>query len=477
MKKDLEFIKKALKNSFDVKYREIDSVIGDATIIFADVLCSTAFISDYIIKPLIEKNEREIKTEEDILSKVLNINIVGFAKDIDDAIFHIISGDAIIIFNELEKIIYCETKSFVKRSVNIPVTEAVIKGPREGFTEAFVDNVALIRRRIKNKDLKFESIFSGEKSNTVICMAYIDKVAPPEVIDYVRNKIKNMKYEFILDTNYIETELRAKKTIFDTVGYTEKADELSAKILEGRVAVIVDGTPFVITVPYFFLENFQNPDDYYMNRYFVMFTRGLRWIAFFIAMFLPGIYVAFAAYHLSMVPSMFVFRLAVSRAGVPFPIVVEVLIMMLFFQLIKEAGLRLPQPIGSAMSIVSALILGDSAVGAGLASRITILIVAMSTLSYFLIPKIYNAISIWSLGIVITASLLGFPGFFFTVLILVAHLADLESVGYPYLFPLGTAKEYKMRDCILRGPLKKISKGLAEEENEGLIKDEKNNKS
>lgn len=464
MQRNLEIIKTTLKDSFDVKYREIDCVLGSATIIFADVLCSTAFISDYIIKPLMEKNEKDIKNQEDILSKVLNINIAGMAKDVDDAIFHIVSGDAVIVFDNLEKMIYCETKSFVKRSVNIPITEAVIKGPREGFTESFVDNVALIRRRIKNKDLKFESVFSGEKSNTVICMAYIDKVAPREIVDYVRDKIKNMKYEFILDTNYIETELRAKKTIFDTVGYTEKADELSAKILEGRVAVIVDGTPFVITVPYFFLENFQNPDDYYMNRYFIMFTRTLRWIAFFIAMFLPGMYVAFSTYHLSMVPSMFVFRLAVSRAGVPFPIVVEVVIMMIFFQLIKEAGLRLPQPIGSAMSIVSALILGDSAVGAGLSSRITILIVAMSTLCYFLIPKIYNAISIWSIGIVITSSLLGLPGFLFTVLILLAHLGDLESVGYPYLFPLGTANEYKLRDCILRGPLKEISKGLKEDE-------------
>ena len=466
MNKDLEFIKDTLKDSFDIKYREINSMLGKATIVFADVLCSTAFISDYIVKPLIKEKREDINTQEDIISKVLQINIVDFAKDKDDAVFHIISGDAVIIFEEYEKIIYCETKSFAKRSIGIPLTESVIKGPREGFSEAFVDNVALIRRRIKNKDLKFESMFLGENSQTVVCLTYIDGLAPKKLVNQVREKIKNLNYSFVLDTNYIETELRAKKTLFDTVGYTEKADELSSKVLEGRVAVMVDGTPFVITVPYFFLENFQNPDDYYLNRYFVMFSRTLRYLGFFIAMFLPGFYVALITYHFSMIPSLFVFRLAVSRAGVPFPVFLEVIIMMIFFQLIREAGLRLPQPIGSAMSIVSALILGDAAVGAGVASRITILIVAISSLCYFIIPKAYNAVSVWSIAIVIASALLGLPAFLFITLALLAHLGDLQSVDYPFLFPLATLKDYRFRDVIFRGRLNRISKKVIDNDEE-----------
>lgn len=466
MNKDLEFIKETLKDSFDIKYREINSMLGKATIVFADVLCSTAFISDYIVKPLIKEKRDDINTQEDIISKVLQINIVDFAKDKDDAVFYIISGDAVIVFEEYEKIIYCETKSFAKRSIGIPLTESVIKGPREGFSETFVDNVALIRRRIKNKDLKFEAMFAGDNSQTVVCLTYIEGLAPKKLVNQVREKIKNLNYSFILDTNYIETELRAKKTLFDTVGYTEKADELSSKVLEGRVAVIVDGTPFVITVPYFFLENFQNPDDYYLNRYFVMFSRTLRYLGFFIAMFLPGFYVALITYHFSMIPSLFVFRLAVSRAGVPFPVFLEVIIMMIFFQLIREAGLRLPQPIGSAMSIVSALILGDAAVGAGVASRITILIVAISSLCYFLIPKAYNAVSVWSILIVIASALLGLPAFLFITLALLAHLGDLQSVDYPFLFPLATLKDYRFRDVIFRGKLNRISKKVIDNDEE-----------
>ncbi|SHE36711.1 spore germination protein [Clostridium fallax] len=463
MEKKLKFFKDRLKDSFDVKYREVDTALGKATCIFIDVLCGTSFVSEYIVKPLVLEKEH-VFTLKDICCKVLSINTVGYPKDDEDALLHILSGDVIIIFENEKGMIYCEAKNIASRGVGIPVTESVLKGPREGFTELFVDNVALIRKRVKNSDLKFEAIYVGEKSKTVVCVTYIQGLAPKELIDYVRSKIKELDYQFILDTNYIEDKLRYKNTVFDTVGYTEKPDETVAKLMEGRVGVIVDGTPFVITTPFFFLENFHMPDDYYLNKYFVNFTRTLRWIAFFIATFMPGIYVATICYHYSMIPSLFVFRLAVSRAGVPFPTIIEVLIMMTFFQLIKEAGLRLPQPIGTAMSIVAALILGDAAVGAGLASRITILVIAISALSYFLIPKSYGAMSIWSIIIVLFSAFLGLPGFFAATLLLVTHLANLKSSGYSYLFPIGTAKEYKFKDLVFRGNLDNISKKVIEED-------------
>ena len=463
MDKRINFLKEKLKDSFDVKFRDIETKLGKATCVFIDVLCGTNFISEYIIKPLIQTRE-EINSVEDLTTKVLNINCIGYPEDENDALMHVLSGDVVIIFEHYDKMLYCEAKGFVRRGVGIPVTESVLKGPREGFTECFVDNVALIRRRIKNSNLKFETLYCGEKSNTVVCITYLNGAAPKDLVEHVKNKIKDMSYEFILDTNYIEDKLRAKKTAFDTIGYTEKPDEIVAKLMEGRVAVIVDGTPFVITAPFFFLENFHTPDDYYLNKYFVNLSRALRWLAFCLAMFLPGLYVAIIIYHFSMIPSVFVFRLAVSRAGVPFPTFLEVIIMMLFFQLIKEAGLRLPQPIGTAMSIVAALILGDAAVGAGLASRITILIIAISTVSYFLIPKVYGAISIWSMIIVILSSILGLPGFFSGTLLLLTHLAGLKSCGYAYLFPLGTISRHKFKDLIFRGDLDKISDKVVNED-------------
>ncbi|SFC86279.1 spore germination protein [Clostridium uliginosum] len=459
MNKNLDYLKKRFECAFDVKYRDVDTKLGKATLIFIDTLCNSQFISDYIVSPL--KNEKyECNNINDVVTKVLEINIVNYVKDLEDATLHILSGDIVLIFENEKQMIYCEVKGFATRGVGIPLTESVVKGPREGFNELFVNNISLIRRKIKNSDLKFEPMYVGEKSQTVVCMCYIKGVAPQYLIDEVKNTINDLDLQFILDTNYIEAKLKKKNSAFDTVGYTEKPDEVAAKVMEGRVAVLVDGTPFVLTLPYFFLENFQTPDDYYLNKVFVDFMRLLRWAAFFIATFMPGLYVAVVTHHFSLLTPMFTFRLAVSRAGVPFPTFFELIIMMLAFQLIKEAGLRLPQPIGGAMSIVAALILGDASVGAGIASKITIIIVALSTLSYFLIPKIYGAISIWSIIIVIFSTLFGLPGFFMIFIILLTNIADLETGGYSFLFPIGTNTIYKFKDTIFRGSLSKISKTI-----------------
>ena len=460
---NLEYVKEKLKNSFDVKYRPVKTVIGNATVVFIDDLCNVNMISEYVLLPLrgfgkIKPKEGSINSVREIIENVLDIGATDIAKDRDDAIMHILSGDPAVIFDDYEEIIFVETKGFPVRGVGTPETESVLKGPREGFNELIVNNVALIRRRIKNPDLKFEAVVVGEKSKTSVAICYIDKIAPVELIDEIKNKVKGLDLRFILDTNYIEDAIKTQNSFFDTVGYTEKPDEVCAKLLEGRVGVIVDGTPFVITVPYFFLENFQMPDDYYLNKYYTNFNRILRWIAFFIATLVPGLYVAVITYHFSMIPSLFMFRLAVSRAGVPFPTFIEVILMMLAFQFIKEAGLRLPQPIGGAMSIVSALILGDAAVGAGIASRITIIVVALSSLSYFLIPKLYGALSFWAMILVCFSAAFGIPGFLSGSLLLLIQLAELDSVGYQFLFPIGSISEYRFKDVVLRGSLNRISK-------------------
>lgn len=466
--KNLDYIKEKLKNSFDVKYRPVQTVLGKATIIFIDDLCNSEMISEYVVSPLRGFGELPSKGDkftslQEVIENALDINAAGIAKDVDDAIMHILSGDPAIIFEEYKEIMYVEAKGFPVRGVGTPETESVLKGPREGFNELIVNNVALIRRRIKNPALKFEAAVVGEKSQTSVAICYLDGIAPVDLVNKIRSKVNNLDLRFILDTNYIEDALKRQNSFFDTVGYTEKPDEVCAKLLEGRVGVIVDGTPFVITAPYFFLENFQMPDDYYLNRYYTNFNRILRWLAFFVAALAPGLYVAIITYHFSMIPSLFMFRLAVSRAGVPFPTFIEVILMMLAFQFIKEAGLRLPQPIGGAMSIVSALILGDAAVSAGIASRITIIVVALSTLSYFLIPKLYGALSFWAIVLVCFSAAFGIPGFLAGALIFLIQLSELDSVGYQFLFPVGSTNEYRFKDVVLRGTLSKISKDFVKE--------------
>lgn len=448
-------LKEKLKDSFDVKWREVECSKGIINIVYIDDLCDSKFISENIIQPLV--TTKELRKLEDIKKEVLWANIIGDVNDEEDAIMHVLSGDVVIIFSFQEEVLFCEAKGFVRRSISIPPTEAVIKGPREGFNELVMDNISLIRRKVKNTNLKFKSIDLGTNSKTTVVITYIEGIAPKELISNIKSKVESINVDFILDTNYIEEELKDKKTTFNTIGYTEKPDIAASKLLEGKVIILVDGTPLVIIAPFFFAENLQAADDYYLNKYFASFARIQRWIAFLVALLVPGLYLALSTHHLSLIPTVLAFRLANSRAGVPFPTVVEIVIMMLFFQLLREAGIRLPQPTGQALSIVGALILGQAAIGAGLTSEATIVVVAISSISTFLVPNLYNSIVIWSFVILVFSSLLGLPGFYIGFFALLSHLASLQSCGYPYLYPLGTLENYKNGDFLIRKSLKKIS--------------------
>ncbi|MDD3224203.1 MAG: spore germination protein [Clostridium sp.] len=458
----ITFIKEKFSGNVDVKYRDIKCNKGNIHIVFIDNMSDAKFISQYVIGPII-RNKDNIESAEDITKKILFANSIGDIKTSHEMLYHILSGDVVIIADFYKGFIFCEAKSWARRSVGIPITESVIKGPREGFTEAFVDNISLIRRKARNADLKFESFFVGEKSDTTVVLCYIKGIASDRLVDMVKKKIKELNTDFILDTNYIEEKLSEKKTFFETIGYSEKPDVVTSKLFEGRVAVIVDGTPFVITAPYFFYENFQMPDDYYLNKYMSNMVRILRWITFIIAIMIPGLYIALTTNHFSLIPSIFVFRLSISRAGVPFPMVVEVLLMLFFFQILREAGIRLPQPVGQAMSIVGALILGQSAVSAGFASETTTIVVALSSISSFLTPKLYGGITFWSVLMIIFSAVAGLPGFFVCVFICLSHIAGLKSCGYKYLFPLGTVRKFNFKDIIVRDELDSISKDFTNE--------------
>ncbi|MCB2292860.1 spore germination protein [Clostridium algoriphilum] len=456
---DRDYVKEKLKNSYDVKYREIECEVGTIYGVFIDDLCDSKFISEYIFSPLIHHKIATVDLDY-IKREVLLANSIGDIKSNDDAISHVLSGDLVLLFSFTSKAIFCEAKGYVRRGVGIPVTENVIKGPREGFTEAFVDNVSLIRRKIKNPSLKFEPLTLGSKSNTIVMICYIEGVAPVKLVSYIRKKVSNIKLEFILDTNYIEEALKNKNTAFDTIGTTEKPDVAASKLLEGKVAIIVDGTPFVITAPYFFVDNFQTPDDYYSNKFFGNISRATRLISFFAAALLSGMYLAFATFHFSLIPSVLAIKFAISRAGVPLPTGLELLLMTFFFTLLREAGIRLPQSIGQAMSIVGALILGDAVVGVGIASQSTVVIVALSAISSFLVPKVYGALSVWNVIIILFAAVLGLPGFYIGFFIFIAHMSGLESCGYPYLFPLGTSESFRFSDVLYRKDLNKISNSI-----------------
>lgn len=459
MNEYLQYIYLKLKSSSDFKHRELKCNLGTINLFFIDNLCDSKFISEYIVTPFIINDCMQPNIEM-IKKEVLYSNSIGDIKTKEDAVIHILSGDVVIVFDFITSVIYCEAKGFSRRSITTPITEEVLKGPREGFNEVIVDNISLIRRKIKNGNLTVETQLLGEKSNTVIALIYLKGSAPNDLVGYLKGKLSSINLDFLLDINYIQEQLQCKHTSFETVGYTEKPDIASSKILEGKAVILVDGTPFALIAPYFFIENFQTADDYYLNKYYSNFARVLRVFAFIISLFLPGMYIALTTHHFSLVPLEFIFRLAASRADVPLPLAVEVVIMNFFFILLREAGIRLPQPIGQAMSIVGALILGDAAVGAGLASQSTVIIVALSAITSFLTPKLNTAMILWEFIVIILSSLLGLMGFFMAIFIFCAHIGSLNSCGYPYFMPFTTSEQFDYRDLAARDNLKVVSKNI-----------------
>ncbi|SNS82391.1 GerA spore germination protein [Anaerovirgula multivorans] len=455
----LAIIKEQLRNNYDVIYRSIDTEKGPITVIYITNICNKSFISDYIVKPLVTC-ENIPENIEKIKNDLIFADDIGFVNDVDHALQLILSGNAVVLFGFIDKMIYCEAEEYTSRNIEEPPTEIVIKGPREGFNEKLSDNISLIRRRIHNPKLKFEKLLIGEQSDTAVVLMYIEDQAPAKVVEFVRNRIQKAKIKFLLESKTLDEALQTKRTIFDTIGYTEKPDKVVAKLTEGRVAILQENTPFAVTAPHFFVEYFSVGEDYYLNGYGQSYFRTVRWVAFFVSLLLPGLYMALIAYHFKLIPYIFAFRMAITRSGVPFPAVVEIMIMMFFFQVLREAGIRLPQPIGSALSIVGALILGDAAIGAGLASEITLLIIALSSISLFLIPKMYAAILLWSNILLLLSALLGLPGFYVGFILFWSHVADLTTCGYPYLYPMGTFKTFNFQDLILRDDLDDISKNI-----------------
>lgn len=448
---NIKNIRAQFKKTDDIRYRNIECASVEVQMVYINSMCDGKYISDFMIRPLMDKLHRRDSLEV-IMHEIIQADFVTEILTMEEAVRNVLSGNVLFIFPHLEQCISCEAKGFVKRAVTIPQTETVIKGPREGFTEDIHDNITAIRRHIRSPKLKVENYVVGSESQTQVAMLYIEDLAPKELLNFCREKINSIQKHFVVYSNTIETSLRCKWTPFDTIGYTEKPDVAVSKLSEGRVIIFVNGTPNCITAPLFFIENFQTADDYTLNVFMSNTGRAFRWIAFFLSTFVPGLYLALVTYHFRLVPNVFLYRLVLFRAGVPVPTIVELLYMILFFQLIREAGIRLPQPIGPTLSIVGALILGEAAVTTGLASQITVVIVAITSIAAFLIPVLDAATFVCSTIIIFLAGLNGLPGFYIGSFMLIAHLAGLTSCGYPYLFPLGTFKTFKYKDIIFRSP-------------------------
>lgn len=478
----INLIKNETMESSDVKIRQFyigGDVAADAALVFIDGLVNAKIINNDVIKPLMFKPLIfDTKIDAGNISKgniinyiqksLISINEIKVVCSLTDAMNGFLSGDVVLFIDGIDKAIIMNSKGWEKRSITEPSSEAVIRGPRESFIENLRTNTALIRRKIKNPALTFESMVIGRKTKTNIAIAYINGVAKTELISEVKKRLKSIKTDSILESGYIEQYIEdSPGSIFSTIGYTEKPDVAAAKILEGRVAILVDGTPFVLTAPFLLLESFQAAEDYYFRPYFATLTRIIRVIGYAITVVGPAFYVAVTTYHQELIPTSLLITMASAREGVPFPAFVESLIMITTFEILREAGIRLPRPVGQALSIVGALVIGEAAVSAGLIGAPMVIVVAITAVSGFLVPNQNDSAVIMRIILLILSAAFGGFGITMGLLALLVHVSALESFGYPYLSPTAPFDLEDSKDAVIRMPLWMMlsrPKGMAEDE-------------
>ncbi len=298
----------------------------------------------------------------------------------------------------------------------------------------------------------------GRRTQTDIAIAYIKGIAPEHVLTELKKRLQSIDTDSILDSGYIEHFIiDAPYSIFSTIGYTEKPDVAAAKLLEGRIAVLVDGSPFVITVPYLFVESFQAAEDYYIGFIIASMLRLIRYFAYFTTVFAPSIYLAVLTYHPEMIPTSLLFTLAASEEGLPLPLGIEMFLMLVVFEILREAGIRLPRAVGSAISIVGALVLGQAAVAAGIVSDFTVIVIGITAVSSFVVTPQADSSALLRFMCYIISTLLGGFGIVMCVLATVIHMSTLRSFGVPYLSPLSPFVQEDMKDVFVRFPLWKMT--------------------
>jgi Bacillus/Clostridium GerA spore germination protein len=463
---NLQNLQNIYKNCMDVVFRPFK--IGGKTkaaLIYIDGLANIEEIDASVLIPLMEENNAKEDTDQfidvnHILEQKLTVSKVKKVQTITECIEQISGGNPILLIDQQSEGFALGLANWEKRSIEEPVGESVIRGPREGFTESLGTNLALLRRKIRSPQLKMKSMKIGKYTQTEVVISYIEGIAEQDLIQEVEARLNRIKLDGILETNYIEELIEDNPySPFPQVLSTERPDVVAANLLEGRVAILQDGTPFVLIVPVSFYSFLQSSEDYYNRSLMSTAIRWMRYIFLLISLLLPSLYVALLTFHQEMLPTTLLITIAASREKVPFPALVEALLMEIVFEALREAGLRLPRQAGSAVSIVGALVIGQAAVQAGLVSAPLIMVVALTGIASFTVPRYTAGIALRMLRfpMIFLAGTLGLLGIVLGLIMIVTHMTTLRSFGVPYLSPMAPIQRGEMKDVLLRAPLWKFN--------------------
>ncbi|MED3992386.1 spore germination protein [Priestia aryabhattai] len=459
---NLNIIKQKTGNSSDVVIREIK--IGEnydmrTAIVYIEGIVDNQSIQEYMLQSIMKDNKKnEINRYNviDLFSKdIMTIGNISPITNFDDLFGALMAGNTLILVDGVEQALSASTAGGEKRSIAESTTEMVVRGPKGAFTESLGTNTAMVRRIIKTPDLWMESIKIGRVTKTDVTFMYIHGIANNKVVNEVRERLERIDIDSILESGYIEQLIEDQTaTPFPTVYNTERPDVVAGNLLEGRIAIFVDGTPFVLIAPAVFIQFFQSAEDYYARFDIATSIRLLRILMFMISLIAPATYVAVTTFHQEMVPTTLIVAIAAQREAVPFPAFVEALLMELTFEILREAGIRLPKAIGSAVSIVGALVIGQAAVQASIVSPAMVIIVSITAIASFATPSFNMAISARLIRFLfmIGAATFGFYGIILCLLMMVVHLSSLRSFGIPYMSPFAPFIPVDNGDTVVRLP-------------------------
>ena len=451
------FLEDTFKKSGDVSFNEFATLSGvKFLIVYIDGLVDKATLRRDVINSFITKSkELQANTllDPQTIKRLIAASVMQTQK-MPAVIDDLLNGNTAMFVDGVNTALLVDSRKWEKRAVSEPDTESVIRGPREGFIESIRTNTSLLRRKIKNPNLIFENISLGKQTKTNIAIAYIDNIVNQAVLEEVRRRLNKIDTDSILETGYIEQFIEDRPfSPLATIANTQKPDIVAAKLLEGRVGIFCDGTPHVLTVPHLLIETLQTSEDYYMRPFMASMWRIIRLIALFFSIFVPGLYVALQTYHQEMIPTILLLRMAGSISDIPFPAGAEMLIMVLFYEFLRESGVRLPRAVGSAISIIGALIVGESAVNAGLVSAPVVIVTAVTGVAGFIVPALSEAIMFFRFFFLIAGSVMGLYGVVCGLFLIVLYAVSLRSFGVPYTSSLAPSDQGVFMDFFLRFPL------------------------
>lgn len=456
-------VRAVMRNSSDlnIKYAKAGGV--PVCILFCEGQTDTNQMANLIFRPINsignEKKLEPARVMEIMQSELLLAGEQHQVDDYEQLTAMIMGGFCVILADGVTHGIAIGVQGFEKRSVSEPSTHVNLRGSREGFVEAVRTNMSMLRRRIKSPDLVFKLSTVGSLSNTDICLCYIESKVSRELLGDIERRLENLPLSAILEGGYIQPFLEEKGSlIFDEAGITERPDTLAAKLFEGRVGILVDGTPFALIIPRLFTENFQTLDDYTQKPVYVTIMRTLRYLAFAASVLLPGFYVAIANFHPELIPNSLLLNLAATIQITPYNLLTECLLIHIFYEIMREAGLRMPSNLGHAVSIVGGIVIGDIVVSAGLIGAPLVLIVAVSSIASFIVPDLYNSIVVMRFAFIIAGGMWGLFGITILGMLFLLKICSMSPYGVPYTSPVSPFSLRGMRDTLIRTGWRTLAK-------------------